>query len=596
MKKDFKRIVTLLAVTILLTSVVMLTGCGGQNAVPEQSTKQNGSAGETEGTTEGPPVELSITTPPCAKNFPAGYQEDPVIKQMEQKLNVHLNVTPYNAVGDAVSKFTAQLASNDFNDIVYIPYELDYMNKICPQIISAKAALPMDDYIGKYGQDIVQNAPQVIESNKKYFSRDVNGNSSNKLYFLALNPQYTENPVDIDIAPRLRFDLYQKLGAPKLETMDDYIPVLKQMMALEPKNSQGQKNWGVSGWFAEGGSWGAWPMQAVWPMMEGIGGIGPFDIAIRDGSSKSMWLDKTSVEWQAIEWFNKAYRAGVLDSDAFVMKWADYQQKGALKTFLAWADWNISAGNDAFTKAGTPEKGFVTMPSPQQANEAQIFSYPQMDGSFKMMISSNCKNPEKAVQLLNYLFSFEGSSLIYNGAKDASWTEVDGKPAISQEILDQMKNDPDYSIKTGTGKYSNMAGLGMAQIDKRYNVPLYYQYLPEVAEKTFTQRQKTALAFFKVNNFKELYSQKKLTAYNASAPNALPPDTDDIKAIGTKRDTYLYPQIYKLILSKTEEDFKAGQDKTIEELKKIGQEKVEAYYKALPSFKEVVNNYISVSK
>lgn len=46
--------------------------------------------------------------------------------------------------------------------------------------------------------------------------------------------------------PYLRYDLYKQIGAPKVETSDDYLDILKKMQEIYPENENKQKVYGFS--------------------------------------------------------------------------------------------------------------------------------------------------------------------------------------------------------------------------------------------------------------------------------------------------------------------------------------------------------------
>ena len=76
-------------------------------------------------------------------------------------------------------------------------------------------------------------------------SFDNNQQVNGKLYFIH-NPVgiFSYDPLKSQVAPYIRWDLYKKLGYPKIDSIDDYIPILQKMMELEPTNAEGKKNYG----------------------------------------------------------------------------------------------------------------------------------------------------------------------------------------------------------------------------------------------------------------------------------------------------------------------------------------------------------------
>jgi putative aldouronate transport system substrate-binding protein len=513
------------------------------------------------------PVKLTIWADSFEKSFPAGVQNDAVAQEITKRTGVIMDITPQNAIADYKGKLASALASNDLPDIFLADPE------IASKAISAKAVIPLDQYLEKYAPDIIKEMPQRIDYAKKNGGKDVDGKNNGQLWYLALRGDMNTDPLQAQVAPYLRYDLWKKLGFPKVETMDDYIPILKQMMTLEPKNKDGKKNYGLSGWF---GDWGDWVFGAGFGMTNGVGDIGG---GIRTNmGSKDLFNEQTdpnSVWWQAVEWYNKAYREGIIDPDSFTMKWDDFLQKSAAqRIFFAWAPWQADPANQAFTTAGAPDKGFVQMPVPT-TKDRYFLDFDNPYGGTNYYVSAKCKNPEKAVALLNFLSSTAGAELIYNGVQGTHWDLKDGKPVIKDEVLQGLKNDPDYIIKSGVNKYHNLAGHGKSYIDPQLNAPVYFGFLPEYVKLRMTPLQSEAAKHFGVTLLSDLITKKPEIKhlFNSVVP-ALPSMPDDLKQIGTKMTNYIKDNELSLVIAKSEEAFKKNKEKFIADLKGLQVDKL----------------------
>jgi hypothetical protein len=553
----------------LLLALSMAAGCTA--STPPATTAPAQTAAATPEPTAEPPVTLTMWAPAFEKSFPAGVQDDPVAKEITAKTGVALDITPMNAVSNYADKLAAALASSDLPDIAYVSDAT-----ILPKIISAKAALAMDDYLEKYGTHILNDTPFRVEYARKYRSVDMDGKSDGKMYTWASVGDVDIDPLQVMVAPYLRYDLWKQLGYPALNSMDDYIPVLQQMMELEPTNKNGQKVYGMSSWFADSYGWNNWIFTAAFPMMYGVSLFGAHEY-IEMGTNKidSKVLDPNSAYWAGITWLNKAYRAGIMDPDAFTMKWDNYLEKTAAnRVLLAFAPWCLDGGSQAFVTDGAPEKGYVQMPAPHKLDRFEV-SYDMPHGGYVMFISSKTKYPEKAVTLLDYLTSIEGTELIYNGVKGVNWDDASGQPAMKADTLTGLATDPDYRIKTGVFKYHNLAGRGRSVLDPAYNAPVYFSYMPDVVATRMTDLQKEAAGHFNVQLLGDLYMKNpdiKHTVFDTTLTSLFPTAPDDIKEIETKINNYLGPVEIQVILSKTEEEFNTAKAQIIEDVKGLGGE------------------------
>ena len=82
--------------------------------------------------------------------------------------------------------------------------------------------------------------------------RDLNGSVSQPGIYaipseVSLNsPQTPMEDPDPIYGPYVRWDLYKKLGYPKMDTLEDLLPVLKQMQELEPTVGNGDRTYAFS--------------------------------------------------------------------------------------------------------------------------------------------------------------------------------------------------------------------------------------------------------------------------------------------------------------------------------------------------------------
>ncbi|MEK0314759.1 extracellular solute-binding protein [Cohnella sp. 56] len=570
------------SVGLVTAAMLALAGCSGGNnngnASPSGSSAASASSSASasaSATPSGPPVEITMSAPAFEKSFPAGFQDDPVMKEIERRLNIKVNITPGNAVGDISAKFAAQLASGDLPDIAFVPTP-----DLLPKVVSAGAALTLDDMLDQYAPDIVKNTPQRIDYSRKFLSKDVNGTTDNKVRFINLVGDYADDPLQAQVAPYMRYDLWKQLGYPKLESLDDYLNVLQQMQKLEPKNANGEKNYGVSAWFGDAPGWAQWSMDVPFSMFKGVSNNMIYDLDMVSYDVKSRLTDPASTFFEGVEFYRKANQMGLLDPDAFTMKFADFLNKvTANRVFLGWSPWSVDNGNVEFTKQGQTDKGYFQMPAPNNLDQYML-SFDQPQGGSTFFIPKNSKHPQEALKLLNFLISYEGAELIFNGVKGQAWDEVDGKPQLKPETIEGLKSDPDYRLKTGVYKYHNISGRGLSAVDPTYNTPVYFSYLPDVVKQRLTPLQQEGAEHFGVELPGDLYTKQKAhTSYDTSIVASLPPMSTEQTAMLTKITTYVQTNQIKLVIVKDDAAYATAKAKFIKDVQALGAEELLEWYK-----------------
>jgi len=165
---------------------------------------------------------------------------------------------------------------------------------------------------------------------RQKYSLDIDNKLADGLYFVGLGGSIG-NPYRPKVGFYVRWDLYKKLGYPKIETFEDFIPVVKRMLQFEPMNKDGKQNYGVSAWFGQGGEFGVWSLRSPFYFYSGYIASLFYEIDEDTDDIKPTMTDANSMFWKGIEWWNKAYRAGIVDPDAFVQKFASSYHLSPMK-------------------------------------------------------------------------------------------------------------------------------------------------------------------------------------------------------------------------------------------------------------------------
>ncbi len=159
----------------------------------------------------------------------------------------------------------------------------------------------------------------------------------------------------------VRWDLYEELGYPEIKNLYDYIDVLGQMVALEPTNKDGLKNYALGLFFAD--SWGSIVLDNPEHFIRGYSHntIAYFDMDCNFAGERL--TDPDSIFWEMAAVYNYAYRKGLLDPESITMKYLDFNDKVNAQRYMGGGPYWMYAGcNDTFAADGTPEKGIMPVP------------------------------------------------------------------------------------------------------------------------------------------------------------------------------------------------------------------------------------------
>lgn len=356
---------------------------------------------------------------------------------MKEKFNVALNIIP---TGEGV--FATRMESGDLGDIVLFGNDADEYKQ------AADAGMLFDwnedDLLKDYGPYIYDHMQPALNKNKDLSGGTVYGfghgvgssPSEHEAYFYH---------------PDLRWDLYAQLGYPEINTLEDFIPVLEQMVALEPESDSGKKKYAVSLFKDWDGD-----MVMFVKSLGALYGYDEFGFSLYDTKTQTIQpiLDDDSMYIRALKFYNQLYQKGLLDPDSMTQTYGDacdaYADGAALFnqfTFL---------GKDLYN---TPErtaqgKGMYACPS----KDMTPLSYGlNVFGSNRIWaIGSKTQYPELCMAIINWLSTPEGVMTANYGPQGVTWDyDADGYAYLTDLGL-QCKKDRDTEMTSGySGKWDD---------------------------------------------------------------------------------------------------------------------------------------------
>ncbi|QNK58946.1 extracellular solute-binding protein [Paenibacillus sp. PAMC21692] len=490
-----------------------------------------------------------------------GVQNNRVTEVIEEKLGIKIDYQLSDPTKDKVA-----LASGDLPDIMQIP--ITEMGVY----IKGDHIVPLTDLIASNGQEITNNVPKMLEFSKKYLS-----DNTGLLYGLTAN-----NYVNVgDAAPvysypiglTLRWDYYKEMGYPKINNEDDFLNVLAQMQKLHPTTADGKKVYGISGW----NDWGLWPYFVPYVFSQGY--LNGNNWTLIDGSSKvtPMFTHEGSAFKNAMKFMYKANQLKLLDPEMFTQKNDNFIAKNKNLQFLSvpatW--WNVDALN-TMQASGIKEGGYYLIPG---ANPVVYQgSGSMLTGAISgkaIVISKQSKHQDRAMDLLNFLYSYEGNRLLMSGIEGEHWEMENGRPELKDSEREAMQTEANYVQKTGINLYHNFMGMSTESRDPEGNL-LNVLLTDKSLELNATEGDKDYNAQYGVSYpgqaFQKLAEQgkAKIQFYDNTFQSLYPDLSNDLKMINGKIETYTKTWLPKLITAKDEGEFEKIWTNGVDEMNKLG--------------------------
>ena len=280
-----------------------------------------------------------------------------------------------------------------------------------------------DDVLGTYGAELASTFPIAIESNKEL-------NPDGRCY--GIGNSLTDEPGEHGLFIYdwgLRWDLYQQIGYPEVNSLDDLAEALKQMQAACPTGDDGKKTYACSIW----PDWDGNMVMYVKAMASAYYGYDELGIGHYDATNGNFLdcLDADSPYMESLQFFNKLYREGLLDPDSmtqtFDTMYAKVQAGDVLFSIFNYAGsipFNTAehVAENKYMAPLVPTGASVIVNGLSTVGEGRIWS-----------IGNKCVYPEKAMEILNWLYTPEGCLTNLYGPKGLMWDyDASGKTYFTE--------------------------------------------------------------------------------------------------------------------------------------------------------------------
>ncbi len=357
---------------------------------------------------------------------------------LKKKFNVELNIIPE---GDGV--FETRMTSGNLGDIVVWGADNDKY----PLAVKNNLLFGWEDdnVLDEYGPYIKKNMPDALKKNKELTKTITNG-ASDKLYGFGANVALnSKDHESFFYTWDTRWDLYKKLGYPKIKNLQDYHKMLKNMQKLCPSDDSGNKVYAVSLW----PDWDDAMVMYVKAMATAYYGYDELALGLYDPTNGKYHdaLEENGPYLEMLKWFNDLYQDGLIDPDSMTQTYdemiAKVQNGGTLFSIF-----NYSGSLGYNTKEHTSAGKLMYCMKPEDASPI-VYGMNTKGGDRVWSIGAKTEYPEKCMEIINYLATPEGRMTMEYGPKGYTWDYDDQKHAYLTDV--GMKCQKDKNTTMGGG-------------------------------------------------------------------------------------------------------------------------------------------------
>lgn len=475
-------------VSAILTAAMIMTafaGCGSKG----DDTAQTAGVDGTEAENNSPYAEtLTIDVFDSQANF-QGIQSGWFAKIVKDKFNMELNIIAPNVAGGGDTLYQTRSANGNLGDLIITNLDKSRLK----DMVSAGLILDMTDYmdgcenLAQY-EEAIAGASALAETEGTWA---VPSEISSQP---ATEPCEASEPTN---APSLRWDLYAQEGYPKMDTLEDMLPVLANMQANAGTSNSGKDVYAFS-LFKD---WDGDTMQNASGLCA-LYGYEPsgFCMAKVDGSEVQSVIDENGIYVRSLKFLFQANQMGLVDPESTTQNFDTLQSKykdGAV-LYSLWPWLGAGQYNTAENMAEGKEFASATI------GDMQCLSYGSMpygDMEVGIMVGSQAQDPQRMVDFIDWLYSPEGIRASAPetggtcGPEGLTWEMKDGEPVLTDfgvRAFVDIEQDLSVPDEWGGGTWKdgvstlNFKAVGIVDCDENgicYNYQRWDDYQNRVATK-----------------------------------------------------------------------------------------------------------------
>ncbi|MGI6255974.1 MAG: ABC transporter substrate-binding protein [Acutalibacter sp.] len=577
----FKKLTSALLCIALLAST--LAGCGGNEGSSSSSGDGTSSTGtsqtsETSGTSADTSESnydefLTVDVYDAQANY-SGIQGGWVGEIIKEKFNMELNI-----ISEDGSTFQTRSAAGNLGDIVLASAQGGQLQ----DLVTAGLIQDLTPYLE--GQDNLETYMGAIETTSSLVEEDglwaVPSEVSTRS---ATEPLGGTDP---NSGAYIRWDLYKELGYPEMNTLEDLLPVLKDMQDIAGTSDSGQPVYGISlfkDW--DSNSMGNAGAFAAWYGYDSVG----FAMFKADGSGEvEDMLSEDSQYMRGLKFLFQANQMGLVDPESTTQNYdtlvGKYQDGSVLFGLFPWM-----SATYYNTEAHLSEGKGMYMAEIKDETIRQWGCYDEGNTEIVAMVGSKAQDPQRMVDFINWLYSPEGISVCvsrYCGPENVLYTVEEDGPVLT-DLGKQcfIEGDGTMPEEYGGGSWLD----GSAQFSYKIvsageiNPDTGYTYDPTLWDSYSELNTNPVLEDWQehmgASNPVEFINENNQQMTSPGISFVSEPDSTEIETLRSQINSVVIENSWKAVFAASEDEFNSYIDNMIETTKGLGYDDVFAVDKA----------------
>lgn len=486
-----------------------------------------------------------------------GIQSGWFAKIVEDKFNMKLNIIAPNVAGGGNTLFETRSAAGNLGDLIIFSGE----NGNVQNLVTSGLIMDMSSMLKD--KDIMYYEYSINLLNNKIIQDGIYAIPSEISLLPATSPSEALEPT---YGPYLRWDIYEQIGYPSMKTLEDLLPVLKEMQTIYPYTKSGKKTYSFS-FFKD---WDGNLMNAIKQpaCFYGYDEFG-FVLVKADGSDYQNIMDNDSLYTRILKFFFDANQLGLVDPESVTQNSEILFNKFKDGSIL-YSPWPWYA-QSAFNTITNMDNGIGYMIAP--IDDLKIFSYgcnPEGNQKNVIAIGSSAKDPQRLADFIDWLYSPDG--IMVNcaqttggaaGPEGLTWELTKDGPILTDFGMDAFFNGgATVPEEWGGGTWEDgISALNYKPVSQVNVSPKGYSYYYTLWDSVINKdNTKLALNWSNFTGFDStmdylLNHDQIIVAPGCSyVPSA---ESSEISTIRSQCKTVIVDYSWKLVFANTEEEFNA---------------------------------------
>lgn len=352
----------------------------------------------------------------------SGLQKGWAADLIKDKFNVKLNIVP-----DESGTFQTRMSDKDLGDIIIWGHTDD--NYAAALKAGLLYDLEEDDILKENAPYVYDNMQDALAKNKR-LSATILGDGNDKLYGWGGEvATSSKDHQSFFYTWDTRWDLYKKMGYPKVKNLDEFKNMLIKMHEICPKDDNGNPTYAVSLW----SDWDDGMVMYVKSTVTAYYGYDEMGIGLYDPQTGKFHdaLEDNGPYLQMLKFYNDLYRAGLVDPDSMTQTYDQMSAKvksgGVLFSIFNYSG-SLGFNTDAHLKAGK----YMYCMKPEEAKPI-VYGMNTQGGDRVTTIGAKTEYPDLCMEIINYFATPEGRMIYQYGPKGETWNyDKDGNTYFTE--------------------------------------------------------------------------------------------------------------------------------------------------------------------